>query len=62
MNDSHKKLLLDFKKGAINWADCPFPNAQFLPAIQWKQINLNKMSNEKRAQAIQKLESVLTKI
>ena len=62
MNDSHKKLLLDFKKGNINWTDCPFPKAQFLPAIKWKQINLNKMSKEKRAQAIQTLESVLTKI
>lgn len=62
MHDNHKKLLLDFKTGEINWADCPFPKAQFLPAIKWKQINLNKMSKEKRAQAIQKLESVLTKI
>jgi len=35
------------------------PEAQILPAIQWKQLNLERMAPKKRRKATHKLEKVL---
>lgn len=62
LHDGHKRFLLSFKKGEANWQDFYYPEAQCLPAIQWKQMNLNKMPTKKRLESINKLESILAKI
>ena len=55
LSDSHRELLLGFKNGNPDWNMLPFNNIQELPAVRWKQQNLEKMDGIKRGQAIEKL-------
>jgi len=59
LSDKQKQQLLNFKKGGLDWKDTPFPHAEYLPAIQWKIKNLNRMKDSARNAAIDKLKSVL---
>jgi predicted nucleotidyltransferase component of viral defense system len=52
------KFITDFKRGEPDWSLLAFSNIKDLPAVRWKQKNLNKMDVEKRQQAIKKLEQV----
>ena len=58
LNDSHREFLLGFKNGNPNWNLLPFNNIQELPAVRWKQQNLEKMEDIKRGQAIEKLQQL----
>jgi hypothetical protein len=37
------------------------PGAADLPAVKWRQLNLDKLSKEKRAELVKALEKVLSK-
>jgi predicted nucleotidyltransferase component of viral defense system len=54
-----KHFLLALKKGTATWHDFPLPEAERLPAVQWKLLNIQRMSKAKHAAAIAKLEKVL---
>ena len=58
LNDAHREFLLGFKNGNPNWNLLPFNNIQKLPAVRWKQQNLEKMDGIKRGQAIEKLQQL----
>jgi len=53
-----RKFILGFKKGSPDWNLLSLTDVEKLPAVQWKQLNLQKMDSEKREQAINKLEQV----
>ena len=53
-------FLLSFKSGKPDWSLAPDSNIANLPAVQWKLININKMSMDKKALAVDKLNRVLT--
>ena len=53
------EFLLSFKLGNPNWAISPDASIANLPAVQWKLININKMSSDKQAESITKLTQVL---
>jgi hypothetical protein len=59
MPDSHRRFLLDFKRGSPDWDLLDVPGASELPAVRWKQINLDKLSTEVRARLVAQLASVL---
>ena len=59
LNDDDRRFLLNFKKGIQDWNKFPVPEAEHLPAVQWKQLNLNRMSRDKHKRAIDKLEKTL---
>jgi len=59
MTDSDRRFLLALKKKTQDWRDFPLPEAERLPAIQWKMINLTRMGPSKRRLAAVKLEKVL---
>jgi hypothetical protein len=59
MTDADRHFLLAFKRGASEWRDFVLPEAERLPAIQWKRLNLARMAPIKRRQAIDKLEKIL---
>lgn len=59
MPDEHRRFLLSFKRGATDWTLLGIPNAQDLPAVKWKQHNLEALSPEKRIALALKLEQVL---
>jgi predicted nucleotidyltransferase component of viral defense system len=59
MTDGDKRFLLALKRGNQNWRDFAIPEAERLPAIQWKMLNLARMQPAKRRQAADKLETIL---
>ncbi len=60
MPDAHREFLIGFKRGEPDWELLGIPEARLLPAVLWKQRNLEKMPPEKRHELIGELESVLT--
>jgi len=61
MPKAHKEFLLGFKRGKPDWSLLDVPGAADLPAVRWKQINLDKLSAEHRAKLAAQLDSVLRK-
>lgn len=44
-----REFLLGFKRGEPDWALLGLPGAAVLPAVRWKQTNLDRLSPEGRA-------------
>jgi predicted nucleotidyltransferase component of viral defense system len=60
MPDAHRKFLISFERGKPDWALLGIPVvAAELPAVKWRQLNLDKLSAEKRAALVAALEKVL---
>ena len=59
LTERHKTFLVGFNRGEPDWNLLPFPDVRNLPAVRWKQINLDKMSSDKRDEVIGKLVQVL---
>jgi len=59
MPDDHRRFLVSFKRGEPNWELLGIPEAQYLPAVMWKQRNLAKLPDAKRAELTDALERVL---
>ncbi len=60
MPENHKKFLLSFERGKPDWNLIGLPDAAKLPAIKWRQLNLDKLSEGKRAAQVATFESVLS--
>ena len=59
MPQVHKDFLIGFKRGEPDWSLLGVPGAAELPAVRWKQINLDKLPAEHRAKLVAQLEEVL---
>ena len=59
ITDADRNFLLALKQGSPNWQSFALPEAERLPAIQWKIMNLERMNPGKRKKAAAKLEKVL---
>jgi hypothetical protein len=59
MPEQHKRFLISVKRGEPDWALLDLPSAKDLPAVQWKLENLAKLSDEKRAQLLTRLNTSL---
>lgn len=60
MPADHKKFLISFVRGKPDWAQIGLPGAANLPAVKWRQLNLDKLTAEKRAAEVAALETVLS--
>jgi len=60
MPDDHKKFLLSFERGEPDWKLIGLPKAAELPAIKWRQHNLDSLPKERRAELVASLEKVLS--
>ncbi|WP_426435770.1 nucleotidyl transferase AbiEii/AbiGii toxin family protein [Bradyrhizobium genosp. P] len=60
MPDDHRKFLISFEKGQPDWDLLGVPGAADLPAVRWRQQNLDKLSANKRAILVARLEEVLS--
>ena len=58
--DEHKKFLLSFERGEPDWKLIGLPKAAELPAIKWRQQNLDSLPKERRAELVASLEKVLS--
>lgn len=56
-----KEFLLSVKSGAPDWEKSGIGDFSYLPGVQWKLKNINKMSKEKKQAAYTKLEGLLFK-
>jgi predicted nucleotidyltransferase component of viral defense system len=59
MPEAHKQFLIGFKRGKPDWNLLGIPEASELPAVKWKQLNLERLTSEARAQLVRRLEKVL---
>jgi predicted nucleotidyltransferase component of viral defense system len=59
MPDEHRKFLLSFERGEPDWKLLGIPDAEKLPAVRWRQQNLDKLSKEKRAALVEALRKAL---
>lgn len=59
LTSAERRFLLSVKLGAPEWNLLPFIGLEHLPAIQWKQLNIARMSRPKHAEAIEKLKAKL---
>lgn len=59
MPDAHRYFLVGFKRGQPDWELLGMPEAQRLPAVLWKQRNLDRLPAEKRRELADGLEKVL---
>ena len=61
MPDSHRQFLVSFERGEPDWTLLDVPGAAELPAVKWRQLNLDKLPTKKRAELVEALEGVLSK-
>lgn len=61
MPDAHKSFLLSFERGEPDWKLLGIAHIADLPAVKWRQINLNKIPAAKRATLVAGLEKALGK-
>jgi len=59
LTDDQKEFLLSFKAGEPEWPRLVHPDAETLPAVQWKLHNIRRLAAGKRAEALAKLRAVL---
>lgn len=59
MPDTHRQFLLAFERGEPDWSAVSLDAAAGLPAVRWRQHNLDGLSVEKRATLVAQLEAVL---
>jgi hypothetical protein len=57
----HRTFLVSFARGDADWKLFGLPKAAELPAVRWRQENLNKLTREKRTVLVERLETVLAK-
>lgn len=60
MPEDHRHFLLGFKRGRPVWKLLGIPKAQYLPAVMWKQRNLDRLPDRKRRELADALEHVLS--
>ncbi len=59
MPKAHRDFLVGFERGEPDWKLLGLPAAAELPAVKWRQQNLDTLSAEKRAALVASLEQVL---
>ena len=61
MPDSHRQFLLAFDLGEPDWSTIGLEAAADLPAVRWRQQNLDSLSAEKRGTLVNQLEEILAR-
>ncbi|MCS0462654.1 MULTISPECIES: hypothetical protein [Rhizobium] len=55
----HRKFLVGFKKRTPDWEKLGLPDAAEPPAVEFKQLNLDKLPDDVRAKLVERLSKVL---
>ena len=59
MPEPHRRFLVSFERGEPDWDLLALPGVDKLPAVLWRQQNLDTLSTAKRAGLVAELERVL---
>lgn len=62
LTEYQRNFLLGFKRGEPDWSLLPHNGIDVLPAVRWKQQNLDKMDGSKRQAAIDKLQKLFESV
>ena len=57
--DNERMFLMHLKSGTPNWSMLPIDGIEYLPGIQWKLQNINKIPDDKKNEQLNKLNRVL---
>jgi predicted nucleotidyltransferase component of viral defense system len=60
MPETHRHFLISFETGKPEWEILDLPHVAQLPAVTWRQFNLDKTTPEKRASLVEGLKKVLS--
>lgn len=61
LSSNEKHFLISLKQGQPDWSLLGVPNVDKLPAVQWKLLNIRKMTTKKRDEQLGKLKGKLEK-
>ena len=59
MPDHHRAFLLSFERGRPDWSTIDLDAAAGLPAVRWRQQNLDRLDPDRRGALVARLEAVL---
>ena len=59
MPEHHRRFLVSFEHGAPDWPLLGLDGAAELPAVRWRQQNLDKLDRATRTASVARLEEVL---
>ena len=59
MPEEHREFLLSFERGSPDWSLLGLISVENLPAVRWRQHNLDKLKPSERAVLVRRLEVVL---
>ena len=59
MPEEHREFLVCFEEGVPDWALLGLPDAAALPAVQWRQRNLDRVSAVRRSTLVAQLKAAL---
>lgn len=59
LTERQREFLLSFKRGEPDWELLNMPGVAELPAVQWKLVNIRRMTPAKREHAVERLQHVL---
>lgn len=59
LTENQRRFLISFKRGSPDWSLLPFQDIEQLPAVQWKLINIGRMTRAIHTAAVEKLERIL---
>lgn len=62
MPDSHRRFLISFERGEPDWQGIDIAGVDRLPAVRWRQQNLDALSAEQRTRLVSQLEQLLFKV
>ncbi|MFW2569410.1 nucleotidyl transferase AbiEii/AbiGii toxin family protein [Legionella sp. 29fVS95] len=57
--DNERNFLLTLKSGTPDWSLLPIEGIETLPGIQWKLRNINKITDDKKKEQLNKLKQIL---
>jgi predicted nucleotidyltransferase component of viral defense system len=60
MPQEHKDFLIGFEEGRPDWAQFSYPHIADLPAVKWRQMNLDTLDVETRGKLVAHLREVLS--
>jgi hypothetical protein len=59
MPQAHRRFLVSFEEGRPDWSLLDVKGAVELPAVKWRQQNLDKLDDKRRADLVTRLREVL---
>ena len=59
MPAAHRRFLIGFERGTPDWSIPGFPQASTLPAVLWRQRNLDALPAQRRAELVAQLQASL---